>query len=219
MDFMMVSTKSSKRGTVEIFPKFIVKKSKDLMIKGGYFYAVWDESKGLWSTDQDDVTNMVDRELDAYAETYKANSDDKIKVLHMWDSDSGTIDRWHKYCQKQMPDTFKPLNQKLIFANDPVCREDYASKRLPYNLEEGDISAWDELVGRLYSQPERKKIEWAIGSVVSGDSKKIQKFVDQSYFSNNRTDSAKSYHFHNSKYFPKYRHYLHQSKYNHRKIR
>jgi phage/plasmid-associated DNA primase len=38
-------------------------------------------------------------------------------------------------------------------------------------------SAWDELVGTLYSVEEREKIEWAIGSVVAGDSKKIQKFL------------------------------------------
>jgi replication-associated recombination protein RarA len=32
-------------------------------------------------------------------------------------------------------------------------------------------------VGTLYSVGERAKIEWAIGSIVAGDSKKIQKFV------------------------------------------
>ena len=29
----------------------------------------------------------------------------------------------------------------------------------------------------LYSPPERAKIEWAIGSIIAGDSKKIQKFL------------------------------------------
>ena len=29
----------------------------------------------------------------------------------------------------------------------------------------------------LYSEEERTKIEWAIGSIVSGDSKKLQKFM------------------------------------------
>ena len=43
-------------------------------------------------------------------------------------------------------------------------------------MEGGDISAWDELVGTLYSVEERAKIEWAIGSIVAGDSKKLQKF-------------------------------------------
>ena len=36
---------------------------------------------------------------------------------------------------------------------------------------------WDKLVSTLYSDEERTKIEWAIGSIVCGESKKIQKFM------------------------------------------
>jgi phage/plasmid-associated DNA primase len=77
---------------------------------------------------------------------------------------------------KRRPDCEVQLDEKLTFLNTEVKKEDYVSKRLPYELEEGDYSAWDKLVGRLYSPEEREKIEWAIGAVVSGDSKKIQKF-------------------------------------------
>ena len=41
IDFLIVSTKSPKQGVVEIYPKFVIKKSSDLMIRGGDFYAVW----------------------------------------------------------------------------------------------------------------------------------------------------------------------------------
>ena len=37
MDFMKISTRSVKQGVTEIFPKFILKKSSDLMIRGGDF--------------------------------------------------------------------------------------------------------------------------------------------------------------------------------------
>lgn len=87
------------------------------------------------------------------------------------------IDNWHKYCQRQMRDNYHTLDDTLIFANTPVKKDSYASKRLPYPLEEGDISAYDELIGTLYSPEEREKIEWAIGAIVNGDSKKIQKFL------------------------------------------
>jgi energy-coupling factor transporter ATP-binding protein EcfA2 len=73
-------------------------------------------------------------------------------------------------------DNNHPLDSKVVFANSPVQKNDYATKVLPYALEGGDISAWEELVGTLYSVEERAKIEWAIGSIVAGDSKKIQKF-------------------------------------------
>ena len=48
---------------------------------------------------------------------------------------------------------------------------------MPYSLNEGACDAWDTIVGTLYNEEERTKIEWAIGAVVSGDSKKIQKFL------------------------------------------
>ena len=175
MDFLKIAWRNQKKnGPAEIYPVFITKSSKDLMIRGGDFYAIWDERKGLWSKSQDDVVDLIDAAMDDYKNSNPALAD--AKVLYLWNGDTGMIDKWHKYCQKQTRDSFHSLDEKLIFSNTPANREDYASKRLPYALEEGDYSAWDELVGTLYSPPERHKIEWAIGSVVAGDSKDIQKF-------------------------------------------
>ena len=61
LDFMVVSTRSTKRGTIEIYPKFLIKKSTDLMIRGGDFYAIWIEERGLWSTDEQDALQLIDR--------------------------------------------------------------------------------------------------------------------------------------------------------------
>lgn len=177
IDFLMISTRSTKRGLIEIYPKFIIKKSSDLMIRGGDFYAIWLEDRGLWSTDEQDALQLIDRELDRYAEENRKNFDSSVKVLHMWDSESGMIDSWHKYCQKQMRDSFHMLDEKLIFSNTPTNKKDYASKKLKYPLEEGTINAYDKLMSTLYSETEREKIEWAIGSIVCGDSKKLQKFM------------------------------------------
>ena len=177
IDFLMISTRSTKRGVIEIYPKFIIKKSSDLMIRGGDFYAIWLEDRGLWSTDEQDALQLIDRELDRYAEENRNNFDSSVKVLHMWDSESGMIDSWHKYCQKQMRDSFHMLDEKLIFSNTPTNKKDYASKKLKYPLEEGTINAYDKLMSTLYSETEREKIEWAIGSIVCGDSKKLQKFM------------------------------------------
>ena len=177
VDFLMVSTRSGKRGTIEIYPKFMIKKSSDLMIRGGDFYAIWLEDKGLWSTEEQDAVQLIDKELDKFAEENRQKFDSNIRVLHMWDAESGMIDSWHKYCQKQMRDSYHMLDEKLIFANTETTKKDYASKKLPYSLEEGDLSAYDKLMSVIYSPEEREKIEWAIGSVVNGDSKKLQKFM------------------------------------------
>lgn len=176
IDFLMIATRTGKRGVIEIYPKFIIKKSKDLMIRGSDFYAIWLEERGLWSVDEQDALQLIDHELDIYTNEHKEHLDN-YRVLHMWDAESGMIDNWHKYCQRQMRDNYHTLDEQLIFANTPVKKESYASKRLPYVLEPGNIDAYDELMQTLYSPEEREKIEWCIGSIVNGDSKTIQKFM------------------------------------------
>lgn len=177
LDFMTVSTRNTRRGVIEIYPKFIIRKSSDLMIRGGDFYAIWINERGLWSVDEQDALQLIDRELDKYAEDNREKFGTDTRVMHMWDSESGMIDSWHKYCQKQMRDSFHMLDEKLIFSNTETTKKDYASKKLPYPLESGSIEAYNKLISTLYSEEERHKIEWAIGSIVSGDSKKIQKFL------------------------------------------
>ena len=177
-DFFKISVRSKKRGVVEIYPRFLITKSQDLMIRGGDFYAIWVEERNLWSTDEQDAVDLIDRELDKYAKGHSGDYvDSEIKVLHMKDAETGVIDSWHKYCQRQLRDNYHALDECLIFANTETVKSDYASKKLPYPLEDCDTPAWDELMDVLYSEPERKKIEWAIGSIVHGDSRHIQKFV------------------------------------------
>lgn len=177
IDFVKVSTRSTKKDVVEIYPKFIIKKSSDLMIRGGDFYAIWDEERGLWSTDEQDAIRLIDNEVREFAKENKDKIDGTIRILYMWDADTGMIDKWHKYCQKQMRDSFHMLDETLIFSNTPTGKNDYASKRLSYPLKKGECNAYDRLMSTLYSPEERHKIEWGIGSVVSGDSKSLQKFM------------------------------------------
>lgn len=177
LDFLLISTRSKKQGVIEIYPKFIIKKSDDLMIRGGDFYAIWLNDIGLWSTDEQDALQLIDRELDRYAKENRDKLDSEVRVLHMWDAESGMIDSWHRYCQKQMRDNYHMLDEKIIFSNSATNKQDYASKKLSYSLENGNLFAYNKLMSTLYSDEERKKIEWAIGAIVSGDSKKIQKFI------------------------------------------
>lgn len=178
LDFMTVATKTlSKSGITEVFPKFIMKKSNDLMVRGKDFYAIWDSEQQMWSTDEDDVIRLVDAEIEKYITQNCNRFDTTLIGQYMWDSDSGSIDKFHKYCQKQMRDNYTMLDEELIFSNTKPKRENYASKRLSYPLEEGTYDAWDKIIGTLYSEDERHKIEWCIGSIVSGDSRKLQKFM------------------------------------------
>lgn len=177
IDFMTISTRTTKSGGVEIYPKFIIKRSTDLMIRGGDFYAVWLEERGMWSTDEQDALDLIDKELDKYVKEYQEKYGGSPRALFMRDADSGMVDKWHKYCQSQLRDNYHMLDEQLIFSNTPPRKKDYASKRLPYPLEEGDCPAFKKLISTLYTEEERHKIEWAIGSIVTGDSKMIQKFM------------------------------------------
>lgn len=178
LDFLIIQQRNPKRDLIEISPKFVIKpRTSDLMIRGRDFYAVWNSETKMWSTNEEDVIEQVDRELDKYKEKLYIPEGTKVKVNYMWDSDSGSIDKWHKYVQKQMRDCYHVLDNKIIFANSETRKTDYASKKLAYPIEAGDYSAFDEIIGTLYTEDERRKLEWAIGSIISGDSKKIQKFI------------------------------------------
>lgn len=176
IDFLEIGRRD-KKGYSEIYPKFVLKRrSEDLMIRGGDFYAIWLEDRGLWSTDEMDLTNLVDRELSKASQELR-DKGNVVKTLYMWDAESGMIDQWHKFCQRQCRDNFHMLDEKLIFSNQELKKTDYASKRLEYPLEEGNTPGWDKLMEVLYSPTERHKIEWAIGSIITGDSKDLQKFM------------------------------------------
>ena len=64
LDFVTISVAYPKKGVVEIFPEFETVRSKDLMVRGKSFYAIWDEKTGLWSKDQDTATDLIDAALD-----------------------------------------------------------------------------------------------------------------------------------------------------------
>lgn len=174
MDFYrIVEKEANKKGVTDVYPDYTVASSSDLMIRGGKFYAVYDEASGLWSTKELDVARMVDEDIRNYELKEPA-----IEVHRKFLRNFGT-NTWQQFrlfCTT-LPNTPWDLDQQIIFADTPVTKESHATKRLPYAMAEGDISAYDELVSVLYSPEERAKFEWAIGAIISGDSKTIHKML------------------------------------------
>lgn len=176
MDFYQIKVKETKEG-LELYPDFKIGRSQDLMVQGRTFYAIWDEERGVWSRDEYDVQRLVDADLEREAaEIAKKTGASNIQIKYLSSFGSNTWKQFRKFLA-HISDNSHPLDGKLIFADQEVKKSDYATKRLPYALAAGSTAAWDELVGTLYSVGERSKIEWAIGSIVAGDSKRIQKFV------------------------------------------
>jgi energy-coupling factor transporter ATP-binding protein EcfA2 len=175
MDFYQIKERN-RNGLIEIYPDFKVCRSKDLMVRGKSFYAIWDEERGIWSTDEYDVQRLVDADLMDYRERLMSKTDSIVKAKLMSEFSTKAWTEFRNYLN-HISDNSYQLDERLTFSNTEIKKKDYVSKRLPYPLEEGSYNAYDELIGTLYEPDERAKLEWAIGAVVSGDSRSIQKFI------------------------------------------
>ena len=176
MDFYKIKVKITKDGPPQIYPDWTIGRSKDLMVRGRSFYAIWDEEVGLWSTDEYDVQRLVDQDLRRFADEEFARTGTVYKIKDLKSFNTQIWSSFRKYMQN-ISDNSHTLDERLVFANTEVRKSDYASKRLPYSLDDGRCDAWNELMDVLYNDEEKAKIEWALGAVISGDSKRIQKFL------------------------------------------
>lgn len=159
----------------------------DLMTKGGQFYAIYNSETGLWSTDESLFANTIDNILykkrediskqDQYGQ-WRTAEGDLVEVSTINSSLSQELIKYRTWESKLAKNfNYVPLDEKLTFLDEKVELTDYRSKRLAYNINEGDISAYDALMSVLYSEEDRQKIEWSIGSIYAGDSVDIEKLI------------------------------------------
>lgn len=141
------------------------------MTRGKGFYAIYDEESKLWSTNEYDVQRLIDKMLFEYNESCS----NQYHVSSLSSYSTGEWDNWSRFVRR-LPDKYKQLDEKVMFENSEITKEDYASHKLSYSLLEADIPAYEKLISTLYDPVEREKFEWAIGSIIAGDSKTIQKF-------------------------------------------
>lgn len=181
LDFVQIRTATRALGrggcdgeVVTVYPEFIVGRTEDLMTRGRDFYAVWDEDSGFWTKDPSAVARIVDAVMRDKRDEFP--EDVNVEVKWMASYSTKKWDEFLSYC-RSLPDSYHELDSEVVFANDEVHKEDYATKKLPYAMKAGDMPAYEELVSTLYDPVERRKLEWAIGAVISGDSKRIQKFL------------------------------------------
>lgn len=182
LDFVRLYTRETKNasknrdaGSLELCSDFQVFNTKDLMTRGRSFYAVYDDKQKLWTQDEMNVVRLVDEKI-----MNKVNELEKegqsVYYNLMQNYESGI---WQKYSSyiKNMPDNWNALDDRLHWKNDKLTRESYATKVLPYALTPGSIKNYDTLMRTLYDPEERDKLEWAVGAILTGDSRYIQKFI------------------------------------------
>lgn len=176
MDFYQIKERSTKNGMIEVYPDFKVCRSKDLMVRGRAFYAIWNEEEKIWSTDEYDVQRLVDQKLLEHRDQLRAKTDGTVHAKLMGNFSSKAWAEFKSY-MSHISDNAHQLDEQLAFSNSEMKKKEYVSKRLDYALMEGTVKAYDEIIGTLYEPEERAKLEWAIGAVVSGDARDIQKFI------------------------------------------
>lgn len=177
MDFFGIESARTTRGNT-VSPIFFNKRSKDFMVRGKAFYAIWNEETGLWSRDELDVVNAVDSALGkAYEE--EGGKQFGARVFWMRDTKGGQSNSYNIYLSwvRNLPDMYHPLDTKVTYLSQTTTKKDYASKRLPYDLSDSKPEAYNELMSTLYDPKERRKLEWATGAVLNGDASMIQKML------------------------------------------
>lgn len=177
LDFINILDERTKN-TRTIRPDFGCEEpSKDLMTKGGTFYGIWDDSKSSWGTSRQDVVRLINSSIKEYLATQDTESLKGAKIKWATNSSNGVMADFTNACRNSFDDNFVPLNSKLIFKSDPYVRENYSTFRLNYDIIEAPTPYYDKLIGTLYSEEEREKIEWFLGGALVGDGYKIQKFL------------------------------------------
>lgn len=175
MDQVRVHPKRVSKTKIEIIADPKVRGYHDLLVKGGAFYAVYDERTGLWSQNLQVLSELIDNDIDKFMETYQAPEGVEVVPQYMQSISNGA---WNRYMSslKNLADSKQTLNQRMIFDGETPKREDYATVQLPYRIQKGPIDAYDELMSTLYAPAEREKLEWGIGALIDGkDISKIQK--------------------------------------------
>src|SRR5690606_14759627 len=131
LDFYEILEKEAgtrQKAILEVYPSFRVKRSKDLMVRGKQFYAIWDAEKELWSTDEFDVQRLIDKDIMAYEVKTPGIFEVYRKTLGNFNTNS-----WLTYRNYvgHLENNFHQLDDHLTFKNSEVKKEDYVTKRLP----------------------------------------------------------------------------------------
>lgn len=173
MDFIRVAYKENKEGTREFYPSLQAIESSDLVIRGGQFVAVYDESTGLYSRRLSHLARILDAAFMRMANE-QLRPGDLVKKFRVFDNQ--LYSRLQAMI-RQIGDMGPELDQRIVFANETPTKGMACTFKMPYDLSDAPTPAWDELVSTLYSPEERIKIEYAIGSIFAGASvEQLQKF-------------------------------------------
>lgn len=180
VDFVKIKTteltSNNRKSDYLVAPDFQYGRNKDLVARGGMFKAFWYHDK--WSDDLYDFVDAIDYEIGKRVkELQKLHPDKTTAGLYIRDHKTGLMTEFERFLKNSGNTLDAAFDQKIIFADQEVKREDYSLRQLSYSPKEGSTKNFDEMLGKLYSDVEREKIEWFLGAVLTGKIADIQKFM------------------------------------------
>ena len=167
MDQVKIRAAKKTKSTMVVYADPKSRGYHDLLIKGGQFYAVYDPVTKFWKRGLADLSQLIDRDIDDFLTTYDVP--DGMDVIPQY-MDSMSNGCWQRYLTslKGLDDDKTLLDQKILFDNDEIDREDYASFKEEYALKESPIPNYEKIMSTIYTPDERRKLEWGIGMLVDG---------------------------------------------------
>lgn len=179
MDFLDVTVKkftsNNRSCDYEVSPDFVFGDAKDLVVKGGKFYAYWNGHR--WDTLQRNLFHDIDSLLWNRARELQEKSPGlRIEVKEIRKASAGKFRLFIDYCKATEQNDI-PFNQKVLFADHKMKRLDYATTQLSYSPTEGNPEAFMKLLGTLYAPAELDKILWFMGALFTNNMRKIEKFM------------------------------------------
>lgn len=94
--FMEVIKCFDERENVVVRPLFIVRKTNDLVIKDGKFYAMWDNDEGCWVKDICEAAEIIDNRIMKFVEENCPNDEPIVELCKYYDS--GIFKQFAEYC-------------------------------------------------------------------------------------------------------------------------
>lgn len=178
MDFISIKREVRNKDRIGLKPVLMLRNNKDLLVKGGVMHAFWDGTK--WNDCAYQLIQKVDLLLETERQellaSYPNGGAPLIDIFPFHDSANNTYSMFNK-ALSLLPSSEAQLDSKIIFKSTPTRRDDYAMKRLDYDISEGPTNAFDEMFNVLYEPEELEKILWAIGSILLNKTKHHSKFL------------------------------------------
>lgn len=169
------NTSPNSRSNWTIGVDFIYGRNTDIVCKGGAMYAFW--YNGKWNTNEYDLMTLIDQDIwTAYNGLKAKDPEATVKTLLMASNKSNVMKEFKEYT-KRSPQSDVQFNKKILYSEDVMKKNDYATTQLSYTPKEGPTPAFDELTELLYLPEEMDKLMWFMGALLTNNMKNIQKFL------------------------------------------